>query len=311
AVTPAMHPQHMESMQLSEAQKEQVRSWFKSSVPMTNTVSTPALLEVKNLCFGYQEGQRTLEDVSFAVRKGEMLSIVGRNGAGKSTLSKLICGFEQADSGDVILNGKNLAGQTIKERALHIGYVMQNPNQMISKPMIFDEVAMGLQMLGLEEKEVRARVEETLKICGLYEFRNWPISALSFGQKKRVTIASVLVMQPEIIILDEPTAGQDFKRYTDIMEFLRSLNSRGITVIMVTHDMHLMLEYTPRALVFNRGRLIADTSAAAILCNPALVEEASLKETSLFTLANVCGITPQEAFVQHFIDYDREVRSNG
>ena len=188
---------------------------------------------------------------------------------------------------------------------------MQNPNQMISKNMIFDEVALALQGSGMDQTQIREKVESTLKICGLYPFRNWPVSALSFGQKKRVTIASVLVQDPRLIILDEPTAGQDFRHYTDIMEFLRGLNRQGVTVIMITHDMHLMLEYTPRALVFADGRLIADDSAAAVLCNRELVERAALKETSLFTLANRAGITPPEAFVECFIEEDREVRSHG
>ena len=172
-------------------------------------------------------------------------------------------------------------------------------------------MALSLRNTGLDEAKVRERVEETLKICGLYPFRNWPISALSFGQKKRVTIASVLVQNPELIILDEPTAGQDFHHYTEIMEFFRKLNEEGVTVVMITHDMHLMLEYTPRALVFADGRLIADDSAAAVLCNRELVERAALKETSLFTLANRAGITPPEAFVECFIEEDREVRSHG
>ena len=186
-----------------------------------------------------------------------------------------------------------------------------DPNQMISKTMIFEEVALALQGSDMTQEQIRQRVEDTLKVCGLYPFRNWPISALSFGQKKRVTIASVLVQQPELIILDEPTAGQDFRHYTDIMEFLRGLNEQGVTVVMITHDMHLMLEYTPRALVFCDGQLIADRSAAAVLCDPELIEQAALKETSLFTLANRCGIAPAEDFVERFIYEDREVRTHG
>ena len=209
------------------------------------------------------------------------------------------------------MDGRDIGADSIRERAAHIGYVMQNPNQMISKTMIFDEVALGLARLGLSPEETRRRVEDTLRVCGLYPFRNWPISALSFGQKKRVTIASVLVMGPELIILDEPTAGQDFRHYTEIMEFLRGLNAQGVTVAMITHDMHLMLEYTPRALVFSDGRLIADRSAASVLCDPELVERAALKETSLFTLAGRAGIAPPEKFVDRFIAYDREVRSHG
>ena len=307
----AMRPASIRTLNLSEENRQCVRSWFESAPAAAREAEQPPLLEVKNLCFGYTGERRTLQDVSFAIRRGEMVSIVGRNGAGKSTLSKLICGFETQDSGDIFLEGENIASWSIRERAAKIGYVMQNPNQMISKTMIYDEVALGIRRRGYSEAEIRERVERTLKICGLYPFRNWPISALSFGQKKRVTIASVLVMGPELIILDEPTAGQDFKHYTEIMEFLRSLNAQGVTVLMITHDMHLMLEYTPRAIAFSEGRLIADESAARVLCDSALVKRAALKETSLFDLANMCGIAPPEALVTRFIHADREVRAHG
>ena len=311
AITPEKHPAHVDTVVLDEADTRRLRTWFRAGGPRRPDPATTPLLEVRGLNFGYTKGQNTLRDISFSIGRGEMVSIVGRNGAGKSTLSKLICGFEAPDSGRILLEGKDLSGENIRRRAQHIGYVMQNPNQMISKTMIFDEVALGLRGSGISEAEIRARVEDTLKICGLHPFRNWPISALSFGQKKRVTIASVLVQGPELILLDEPTAGQDFKHYTEIMEFLRGLNAEGVTVVMITHDMHLMLEYTPRALVFCDGQLIADRSAAAVLCDPALIERAALKETSLYTLANRCGIAPAEDFVQRFIDEDREVRTHG
>ncbi|MDY5502237.1 MAG: ABC transporter ATP-binding protein [Gemmiger sp.] len=311
AVTPEKHPAHIHSVVLDEADTARLHSWFQAEpLPAPKPAPEP-LLEVKNLCFGYNKGQHTLQNVSFSIGKGEMVSIVGRNGAGKSTLSKLICGFETQDSGEIYLNGKDLKDENIRRRAKHIGYVMQNPNQMISKTMIYDEVAMALQGSGMTDEQIREKVEDTLKVCGLYPFRNWPVSALSFGQKKRVTIASVLVQDPELILLDEPTAGQDFRHYTDIMEFLQGLNARGVTVVMITHDMHLMLEYTPRALVFCEGQLIADRSASAVLCDPELIERAALKETSLYTLANRCGIAPAEDFVERFIAADREVRAHG
>ena len=310
-LTPDKHPAHVDSLVLDDTDTQKLRDWFTARPRPAAPPEREPLLEVKGLSFGYQKGQQTLRDVSFSIGKGEMVSIVGRNGAGKSTLSKLICGFETPDAGEIFLNGKPLAEENIRRRAQHIGYVMQNPNQMISKTMIYEEVALGLQRSGLTEEQIREKVEATLKVCGLYPFRNWPISALSFGQKKRVTIASVLVLDPELILLDEPTAGQDFRHYTDIMEFLRGLNVRGVTVVMITHDMHLMLEYTRRALVFCDGRLIADRTAAAVLCDPALVEQAALKETSLYTLANLCGIAPAQEFVERFIEQDREVREGG
>lgn len=310
-ITPDKHPAHVDSLVLDDTDTQKLRDWFTARPRPAAQPEREPLLEVKGLSFGYQKDQQTLRDVSFSIGKGEMVSIVGRNGAGKSTLSKLICGFETPDAGEIFLNGKPLAEENIRRRAQHIGYVMQNPNQMISKTMIYDEVALGLQRSGLTEEQIREKVEATLRVCGLYPFRNWPISALSFGQKKRVTIASVLVLDPELILLDEPTAGQDFRHYTDIMEFLRGLNARGVTVVMITHDMHLMLEYTRRALVFCDGRLIADRTAAAVLCDPALVEQAALKETSLYTLANRCGIAPAQEFVERFIEQDREVREGG
>jgi energy-coupling factor transport system ATP-binding protein len=238
-----------------------------------------------------------------------MVSIVGKNGAGKSTLSNIICGFFPQNSGEIYLNGKDISFLTIKERGERIGLVTQSPNQMISKPMIFDEVALGLQVRGVPKEEIRDRVYETLKICGLYPFRNWPVSALSFGQKKRVTIASILVMRPEIVILDEPTAGQDYRHYTEIMEFLKKINKeQGITILMITHDMHLMLEYTDRAIVIADGCLIADEKPSNILTNLEITRKAYLKETSLYELAKKCQIENESQFVQSFIQYERERR---
>ena len=310
-LVPAKKPAHVDSVIIDESDKKKMTDWFWSRPAAEPEKEREPLLEVKNLTFGYEKGKQTLRDVSLTIHKGEMVSIVGKNGAGKSTFSKLVCGFETPDQGEILFQGKDLLQENIRHRAMHIGYVMQNPNQMISKTMIFEEVALGLRNMGKSEEEIREKVEKTLKVCGLFPFRNWPVSALSFGQKKRVTIASVLVQDPELIILDEPTAGQDFRHYTEIMEFLRGLNEKGVTVVMITHDMHLMLEYTPRALVFADGRLIADRSAAAVLCDPELISWAALKETSLFTLANQLGISPAEEFVRRFIEEDREVRSHG
>ncbi len=306
-ITLAIEPQHVDSLSLTEEQKAAVREWMHRTVQREENQEKPEeLLSVENLKFGYTDERLTLQDVNFTIHRGEMVSIVGRNGAGKSTLAKLICGFETPTEGRILMKGRDLASDTIKERAAFIGYVMQNPNQMISKPMIWDEVEMALLKSGMTEEERKERVEETLKICGLYPFRNWPVSALSFGQKKRVTIASILVQRPEIIILDEPTAGQDWRHYTEIMEFLKELNEQGYTILMITHDMHLMLEYTPRAIVFCEGRMLADTTAAHVLNDPKLVEKASLKETSLYTLSRICGIEEPITFTEAFIRHEKE-----
>ena len=307
-ITREMRPSYLPELVLSEEQKQQVRNWFSAQPQPENTVSREVLLEAKDLDFTYEGGHHALRGITASIHKGEMLSIVGTNGAGKSTFSKVVCGFEKAQKGSLTMEGIDLNTMSIKERADHIGYVMQNPNQMISKTQIFDEVALGLRNRGVSEEEIRLRVEETLKICGLYPFRNWPVSALSYGQKKRVTIASILVLRPEIILLDEPTAGQDLKHYTEIMDFLSQLNRQGVTVVLITHDMHLMLEYTPRAIVFNAGKVIADKSAAEVLNSPEIVEAAHLKETSLYHLSMACGIDSAEEFTRRFIARDREVR---
>ena len=308
-LTPDMRPSYLPELKLRQEQKDQVRRWFETQPNAPEGAPTPVLLEVAGLDFTYEGGHHALRGIDVSVRKGEMMAIVGTNGAGKSTFSKVVCGFEKPQAGSLALNGQNLKDLSIKERADHIGYVMQNPNQMICETQIFDEVALGLRNRGINEAQVKARVEATLKICGLYPFRKWPVSALSYGQKKRVTIASILVMAPDIILLDEPTAGQDFAHYTEIMEFLRDLNQKGVTVVLITHDMHLMLEYTPRAVVFHDGRIVADKSAAQVLNDPDIVEQANLKETSLYHLALECGIDDPEAFTRRFIAEDQEVRA--
>ncbi len=307
-LTADMHPASLDKMRLSDAARTQVQSWFKATPPAPKREKDEMLLKAEGIRFAYPNGKEALCGIDFELRRGELMCIVGQNGAGKSTFSKVICGFEKPQQGVLYLKGEDIAPLTIKERAEHIGYVMQNPNQMISKNMIADEVGLALELDGAEPELIQQRVNDTLKVCGLYPFRNWPVSALSFGQKKRVTVASILAMGPEIIILDEPTAGQDFRHYTEIMEFLLELNRQGVTIVMITHDMHLMLEYATRASVFADGRIIADDSPARLLTDGDIISRASLKETSLFTLAVLCGIEEPREFVQRFIDHDREVR---
>ena len=306
-ITSDINPQHINTVNLDKC-RDELKNWYDKTVEESNNRDSQTVLELKNVKFGYDKEREVLKGISFKVKRGEMLSIVGKNGAGKSTVSKLICGFYKPTDGEILFNGRNIINDTIKERAEKIGIVMQNPNQMISKTMIFDEVALGLRVRGLGEEEIKERVFETLKVCGLYEFRNWPISALSFGQKKRVTIASILVLNPEVIILDEPTAGQDFKHYTEIMEFLKELNKKGVTIIMITHDMHLMLEYTNRAIVFSNGLKLADDIAANVITDKNVISEANLKETSLYELAIKAELDNPREFVKKFIDYDRRIR---
>ena len=302
-----MHVENINTISVEECVNK-LNTWAENIKEDESLPGEETILELKDIDFKYNDGKQILKNISFKIHKGEMISIVGRNGAGKSTISKLICGFYNPNKGDILYNGRSILKDSIKERSEKIGMVMQNPNQMISKTMIFDEVALGLKVRGINEEKIKEKVYDTLKICGLYEFRNWPISALSYGQKKRVTIASMLVLNPEVLILDEPTAGQDFKHYTEIMEFLCDLNKQGITIIMITHDMHLMLEYTNRAIVLCEGEKLMDDSSYKVLTNNEIIKKANLKETSLYELAVKTDLKEPKQFVKKFIDYDRRYR---
>jgi energy-coupling factor transport system ATP-binding protein len=296
-----------------------LKDWCKKEETLDTPEGNP-LLEIRDICFSYEGDNSStgtmaaLSGVSFSVGEGECMSLVGENGAGKSTLAKIICGFLKPAAGAVLFEGKDLADFSIMERAERIGYVMQNPNQMISCPLIIDETALGLRTRGQSEAEIRETVHEALNICGLYPFRNWPVSALSYGQKKRLTIASILVLKPRFIIMDEPTAGQDYRHYVEFMEFLKSLYKNsdkrgpGLSMLLITHDMHLMLEYTARAAVLSRGNCIAVTESAEALSNDVIIEAARLKRTSLYDLALTAGLANPRGFIRQFIAHEEKLR---
>jgi energy-coupling factor transport system ATP-binding protein len=307
-ITPEMLPASINTFNLMD-KKEQLIQWQKDNAFEEIETEKEIILECKNLSFRYTIDKPILNDINFKVYKGEMLAIVGKNGAGKSTLSKLIVGFEKQDKGKIFIENKDISDLSIKERADYVGIVLQNPNHMISENLIYDEISLGLRIRKIDEKEIEERVLKVMETCGLKKFKKWPISALSYGQKKRVTIASILVLNPKILILDEPTAGQDYKHYSDIMDFLQELNKLGITIILITHDMHLMLEYTKRAIVISNNVKLADDYAYKILYNEDIIAKANLKKTSLYTLAINVGLDPDN-FISTFIEYERKVRNN-
>lgn len=283
----------------------QLQDWVNHSILEGEKEETTPLLELKGVGHSYNKLQvNPLHDVTATINKGDFVSIVGQNGAGKTTLCRIICGFI-SNEGRVLFNGDDLASLSIKERSEKIGYVMQDPNQMISQKMIFDEVALGLRLRNYNKEAIKEKVYHALKICGLYPYRNWPISALSFGQKKRVTIAAILVLEPDLLILDEPTAGQDWKTYTEIMSFLNQLNEQGKTIMIITHDMYLMMEYTNRSLAFADGELIADTLPIKLLTEKSLIRKAALKRTSLYDLAKKYQLRDPDAFVRAYINSER------
>ena len=303
-VTSEMSPAYIWSMDFKSARTKFI-DWYEGINREEYELGEDEVLSLRGLNFAYHEGRPVLTDVSFSVKAGEMLSIVGKNGAGKSTTAKLICGFEGHKDSEIFFDGIDAFNKSINERASFAGYVMQNPNQMITCSYVYDEVVSGLRLRKIPQKEINERLDRVLEICGLDRFKKWPIAALSYGQKKRVTIAAILILDPKIIILDEPTAGQDFRHYTDIMQFLSRINKLGITIILITHDMHLMLEYTRRSIVFCEGRIIQDADPSAVLTNSEIIAAASLKETSLYHLANKMGIQDPKSLVDKFVNYER------
>lgn len=308
---PGDHLDNVEEIDFSKY-KEAIKQSFKSVKLSKTRHFEEKVIEVKDVTFKYSSRNKyALKNVSFDIHKGEKVSIIGKNGAGKSTVAKLICGIIRPQSGEIKIKGQNYLNMSISQIGKLIGYVMQNPNQMLVKDMIKDEIALTLMLNNFEQSEIDKRVEKVLKMTGLYSMRNWPVSVLSYGQKKRITIASILVLEPEVIILDEPTAGQDLKHYTEIMSFIDELNrSSDIAIVFITHDMHLAIEYTDRAIVFADGECIADDTVYKVLSDDEIIEKASLKKTSIVTVAQKCGIDPEE-YIHYFIDYERRERENG
>ncbi|QSH42061.1 DUF3744 domain-containing protein [Lentisphaerota bacterium ZTH] len=302
--------------------KESVMNWFEEAEKPRENIRKDKILSLKNVSFAYPSGRQAIKDVSFDLHKGEIVSVLGNNGAGKSTLSNLITGILKPDSGTIILDGELINDWSVKAVGDKIGYVMQNPNNMTVKHMLKDEVTLGLRA-GMSkpskfklfswrkkadkklETALEARFIETIKKCRLYGYRNWPLNSLSYGQKRRASIASVLAREPGVLILDEPTAGQDYSNYTEFMNFMRELSGLGIAIMLITHDMHLALEYTTRSIVISDGTIIADDTPANVFSQSDIVQKANLKETSLGKLADVIGIENKHGFIQHFIDFDR------
>lgn len=297
-----------DEVEISPSDLAKIEGWAKGQVGKEIKKTNEEVIKIENLTFSY-ERENILENLSLEIDKGEIISILGPNGAGKSTLAKLMCGFLRPDSGKINLAGKDSKDLSIKEIADKVGFILQNPNAMISKTMIFDEVAFGLRVRGVAEDVIKKKVHDALEICGLYSFRKWPISALSYGQRRRVTIASILVLDPEVIIMDEPTAGQDFYHYTKMMEFIRKINKEyDLTILMISHDMHLIEEYTDRALVIGDKKILADTTPAELFSQSELIDRANLAETSLFKLGQRLKSMDALDFIETFIGYERSKR---
>ena len=300
--------QDFEGMEFTPENEARLRAFFDQSVPPHQPQAGEDVLEFRHVDFAYED-HKVLQDVNFTIRKGERVAIIGKNGAGKSTAAKLVCGIIRPKSGQVLFEGQDYSSLSIKELGERVGYVMQNPNQMIIKDVIKTEVELALVLRGVDEQERIRRATDALNACGLYPMRNWPVDSVSYGQKKRITVASMMALGPSVLILDEPTAGQDLRSYTEIMSFVDKLHrDYGTTILFITHDMHLALEHTDRTIVFSDGRLVADDTVFSVLSNDEVIAEAHLKQTSLYRLATKLSLAPEDV-IRHFIDYERTVKS--
>lgn len=300
----------LSTMTLPVAEEEKLKQFFTEEREAVKENSEKPVVTFKDVSFSYDPGRKALSDINLEIKRGERVAIIGKNGAGKSTAAKLLCGIIRPDTGTITLDGTDIKDLSVKEIGEKVGYVMQDPNTMIVKDIIKDEVRMALDLRGMPSEEADRRVQNALETCGLFRMRNWPVDSISYGQKKRVTVASMMALEPEVFILDEPTAGQDFRSYTDIMNFVNTLNREyGKTILFITHDMHLAIENTDRAIVFADGELIASDKVFSVLSDADIISKASLKQTSLYTLAVKLGLDPESA-IRHFIEYERVVKSN-
>ena len=298
------------ALELTPENEEKLKAFFTEERESVRENTNEPVVTFRDVSYSYNSGRKVLRDINFEIRRGERIAIIGRNGAGKSTAAKLLCGIIRPDTGTITLEGTDTSTLSVKEIGEKVGYVMQDPNTMIVKDLIKDEVGMALGFRDIPQEEAERRVNTALETCGLYRMRNWPVDAVSYGQKKRVTVASMMALEPDVFVLDEPTAGQDYRSYTEIMKFVNTLNREyGKTILFITHDMHLAIENTDRAIVFSDGELIASDKVFAVLADADVIERASLKQTSLYTLAVKLGLEP-ESTIRHFIEYEREMKAD-
>ena len=253
------------------------------------------MLEVKNIKYSYDTNYQALKGVSLKVEKGEMVALLGKNGAGKSTLFLHLNGIFRPDEGKVIIDGEELKydKKSLLKFRQKVGIVFQNPDDQIFAPTVEEDVAFGPLNLGLPMEEVQDRVEQALVRVGMSGYEKTAPHHLSGGQKKRVAIAGILAMRPEIMVLDEPTAGLDPQGVVDLSILLRELNDEGITIIISTHDVDLVPTYAEKVFVLVDGLLIAEGTPKQIFSKPEILEQANLKVpivTELFQKLESDGI---------------------
>lgn len=258
------------------------------------------VLKIDHLSYTYDKGSEALSDVSIEIRENEFVAIIGQNGAGKSTLLKCITGLLRPSEGKIYINGKDNSEMSVAAISREIGFVLQNPDRQLFAETVFDEIAFGLKNAGFSEAEIKERIEETLASVGLTDKKDDFPPSLSKGDRAKVVIASVIAMKPGIIILDEPTSGQDYKGCYQIMDIAKELHKAGHTIIFVTHHMPLVTEYADRTIVMSRKHVLMDDVSTDVFNHPEELATTNIKPPQ---------ITQFGALLSEFIPLDGTILS--
>lgn len=272
------------------------------------------LVEVINASYVYPGGIKAVDNISLSVKPGEFIALLGQNGSGKTTLAKLMNGLFKPTQGTVLIKGKDTRKMTVAECARIVGYVFQNPEHQIFASTIYEEIAFGPRNLGIPEEDIKQRVEEALRLVDLKKPMDAFPHLLSVGEKHRIAIASILAMEPELLILDEPTTGIDFGRSLQIMRLLQRLRDRGKAVIVITHDLYLAAEFAERIIILKDGRKFADGSTKEILSNKSLLVDAGLSPLQVTLLSESMksyGISENTVRTMEFVEEFLKILKRG
>lgn len=247
------------------------------------------MIRVQDLCFKYPNGQNVLNCIGFHIQKGEFVALIGQNGAGKTTLLKQFNALLKPTSGGVFIAGVDTRTATTGKLAAKVGYLFQNPDHQIFMSTVEQEIGFGPKNLKLSKDEIKQRVQEAISAVGLESYLADNPLFLSKGQRQRVAFASVLSMKPEILVLDEPTTGQDYQEGIEIMEMVKELNRNGHTIIFVTHDMELVAKYAKRVIVLSQGQVLLDDTCRNVFYQPEILLKTNLFPPQIAKLVQKFG----------------------
>lgn len=237
------------------------------NVPFSLSQKNTSHVRIENLYYRHEDGSVALNNLNLEIRHGEFIALLGHNGAGKTTLAGHLIGFCRPSGGRIFLNGKDIEKSSPSRLAQHVGYLFQNPDSQIFTDRVFEEIRFGLENLGLPEEEIRRRTDSALEMMELSAYRDRHPHALSRGQRQRLAVASILALEPDLLVLDEPTTGQDRGHIHKFLDRIRELNRLGKTVILITHDMELVAEYAERVVLLKKGEILLDGSTAEVFSN--------------------------------------------